>query len=150
VKVTLLLADYAQVAEGKLNIIGGGWSVTGPAPTPSAVAMKVEVPWDQANNRHAIVLELVDEDGHPVTFPDLTGKPQPVRIEAALEVGRPPGVRPGTPIATPFAVNVGPLPLAPDSRFMWRVTIDGESGEDWQVAFSTRPLPPGMTFDTTT
>jgi hypothetical protein len=26
VKVTMLLADYAQVAEGKLNIVGGGWT----------------------------------------------------------------------------------------------------------------------------
>jgi hypothetical protein len=69
VKVTLLLADFAQVSEGKLNIIGGGWSVTGPFPVPSAIAAKIEVPWDQANRRHHIVVELTDEDGHIVSFP---------------------------------------------------------------------------------
>ena len=39
-KVTLMLADAAQVSEGKLHILGGGWSVTGP-PAPSAIALLV-------------------------------------------------------------------------------------------------------------
>ena len=38
----MLLADAAQVSEGKLHILGGGWSVTGP-PAPSAIALLVEV-----------------------------------------------------------------------------------------------------------
>src|SRR3954470_11930638 len=28
-QVTMLLADFAQVSDGKLNVIGGGWSMTG-------------------------------------------------------------------------------------------------------------------------
>jgi hypothetical protein len=36
--VTLVLADYAVVSDGKLTIVGGGWSITGPDPAPSAVA----------------------------------------------------------------------------------------------------------------
>ena len=44
----MMLADSAQVSEGKLFILGGGWSVTGP-PAPSAIALHVEVPWDQTN-----------------------------------------------------------------------------------------------------
>jgi hypothetical protein len=28
---------------------------------------------------------------------------EPVKIESILEVGRPPGVKPGTPLAVPFA-----------------------------------------------
>ena len=40
--VTMLLADSAQVADGKLYVLGGGWSLTGPDPTPSAVAIKLE------------------------------------------------------------------------------------------------------------
>ena len=31
-KVTILLADAAQAVEGKLFVLGGGWSVTGPEP----------------------------------------------------------------------------------------------------------------------
>src|SRR5712692_6126152 len=58
-KVTMLLADAAQAVNGKLYILGGGWSVTGPAPSPSAIALKIEVPWDEANTRHKLTLDLV-------------------------------------------------------------------------------------------
>ena len=65
----MLLADFAQVADGKLIVIGGGWSLTGPEPTPFGIAILVHVPWDQANRRHTLRLELVDADGQPVMFP---------------------------------------------------------------------------------
>jgi hypothetical protein len=29
-KVTMLLADAASVADGNLDILGGGWNITGP------------------------------------------------------------------------------------------------------------------------
>ena len=48
----MLLCDHAQAAEGKLNIIGGGWSVCGPAPTPFGIAILFQIPWDQALDRH--------------------------------------------------------------------------------------------------
>ena len=41
-KVTMLLADHAQAAEGKLNIIGAGWTLVGPAPAPFAIAILFE------------------------------------------------------------------------------------------------------------
>ena len=44
--MTLMLADSAQEVGGKLYILGGGWSVTGPVVPPSAVAIKIDVPWD--------------------------------------------------------------------------------------------------------
>ena len=136
-----MLADYAQVAEGKLNIIGGGWSVTGPVPTPSAVAVWIEIPWDQANATHHVVLELTDEDGHLVMVPTGEGGVSPVQIQADVQVGRPPGLKVGTPLDAPFAVNVGPLPLNPDSRFSWNLYIDGETQSDWRATFTTRPAP---------
>ena len=62
-KATLLLADYAQVADGKLTIVGGGWSVTGPEPAPFGIAILIQVPWDQANTRHSFSVELLDTSG---------------------------------------------------------------------------------------
>ena len=44
----MMLADSAQAVAGKLYILGGGWSMTGPAATPSALAIKFEVPWEAA------------------------------------------------------------------------------------------------------
>jgi hypothetical protein len=35
----MLLADAAQVAEGKLYILGGGRNIIGPEPSSSAVAI---------------------------------------------------------------------------------------------------------------
>jgi hypothetical protein len=108
----MLLADAAHAIGGKLYILGGGWSVTGPNPTPSAIAIKIEVPWDEANTRHELVLELVDEDGKPVMAPTPTGS-KPAHVEADFEVGCPPGIKPGTPLGVAMAINIRPLPLSP-------------------------------------
>lgn len=141
-KVTMLLADAAQVADGKLFILGGGWSVTGPDPIPSAIAIKMDVPWDVANQPHRFTLRLLDQDGNPVTMqPGLDAPVQPVQIEGQFMVDRQ-GVAPGTPLDGLAAINFGPLPLQPASRYVWELAIDGHSDEDWRLAFTTRPRSP--------
>jgi hypothetical protein len=137
-KVTMLLADAVQAVEGKLYILGGGWSIIGPEPNPMAIAIKVEVPWTEANRRHVLQLNLLDEDGRAVMVPTPIGD-RPVELSAEFEVGRPAGLRAGTPLDVPLAINLGPLPLQPDRRYVWRCSIDGESEENWQVSFLTRP-----------
>lgn len=136
----MLLADFAVVAEGKLTIVGGGWSVTGPAPSPFAIALKIEVPWDQANTQHTMKLELLDADGQAVLVPP--GAPtegQPLMVEGQFETGRPAGLKPGTPLDVMLAVNVPPQPIPPGGRYEWRLSIDGRSDDDWRLTFSTRP-----------
>jgi hypothetical protein len=147
-KVTMMLADAAQAVGGKLYILGGGWSITGPAPTPSAIALYIEVPWDQANRRHRIKLELLTADDQPVMVPGSPNTPeQPLQIGGEFEVGRPAGHAPGAPLSAALALNIGPIPLKPNSRYVWRLSINDESKEDWQVSFGTRPVtappPPG-------
>jgi hypothetical protein len=136
-KVTMLLADAAQAVSGKLYILGGGWSITGPEPTASAIALKIEVPWDEANRRHSMTLALVDGDSQPVRLPTPAGQ-EPLVIQGQFETGRPAGLKPGTPLDAVLAISLAPLPLKPDSRFVWRLTIDNETREEWQVAFTTR------------
>ena len=138
-KVTLLLADAAQVADGKLYILGGGWSVMGPQPMPFAIAIKVEVPWDQANRKHNWRLALVDADGHPVLVPaGGGGEKRPLEVGGVFEVGRAPGLPAGTPIDLPLALSFAPVPLAPGRRFVWQFEVDGRVEEDWHLAFITR------------
>ncbi len=137
-RVTMLLADAAQVAEGKLYILGGGWSAIGPIIPPMAIAIKIDVDWDQANRRHILDLALVDEDGHPVKIPTPLGE-QPVTFHTEFEVGRPPGLRPGTSIGAPLAISIGPLPLRPDTGYEWRLTMNVETRGDWCLSFRTRP-----------
>lgn len=136
-KVTMMLADSAQAVGGKLYILGGGWSVIGPDPAPSALAIKIEVPWGEANRKHQLLMSLLDADEQPVRIGD-----QVVELRGEFEVGRPPGVPVGTPLDTTLAVNIGPLPLEPGKRYVWKLSIDEQSQEDWNVGFNTRPRPP--------
>jgi hypothetical protein len=137
-KVTMMLADSAQAVGGKLYILGGGWSITGPLPSPSAIAVLISVPWNETNRKHRVKVELVDEDYRPVLVPTQEGN-APLLISGDFEVGRPPGIMPGSAIDIPFAFNIGPIPLPPGKRFVWKLTIDDKGDDGWQVVFSTRP-----------
>jgi hypothetical protein len=137
VKVTLLLADYAVVSDGKLTIVGGGWSQTGPEPSPFGIGLLIQVPWDQSNTVHTFAVQLLDADGEPVVLETDEDEGQPVAFGGDFEVGRPPGLKPGTPLDFPVAMNSTPLPLEP-GRYEWRLTIDGKSHQDWTLAFTVR------------
>jgi hypothetical protein len=138
----MLLADAAQAVDGKLYILGGGWSVIGPEPSPMAIAIKIEVPWSETNQPHPWHLQLVDGDGQPVMAQTPEGE-RPVVVGGQFEVGRPAGIVPGTPIDVPMAIGLGALPLPAGRRLVWQLFIDGETQLEWQAAFSTRPAPAG-------
>jgi hypothetical protein len=138
VKVTMLLCDAAQVSDGKLFILGGGWSMTGPDPVPSAVALKIDVDWHEAGRSHHWELFLEDADGQPVLMETTEGS-QPVEVRGEFSVSQPAGIPEGSPIDVALAVNLGPIPLAPGTRFAWRLTIDGESLPGASLGFTTRP-----------
>ena len=134
-KTTLLLCDHAQEVAGKLYVLGGGWSIYRGTPVTMALAVKIAVPWDEANTPHALSARLVTEDGLDPTLVGSDGQraPAPIQFEGSFEAGRPPGLPPGSDLDAPFAVNIAGLPLPP-GRYEWRVAIDGEL-ED-RVAFT--------------
>ncbi len=136
-RATMLLADYAVVSDGKLTIVGGGWSQTGPEPASFGIALLILVPWDQANTLHTFRVELLDADGEPVVLDSPDEGEQEVAFGGEFEVGRPPGLKPGTPLDFPLAMNSTPLPLE-QGRYEWRLTIDGEARQDWSLAFTVR------------
>ena len=134
VKVTLMIADFARVANGKLDVIGGGWSMmNAQGPFGFFVAALFQIPWDQTNAKHRFRLELLDADGQGVPIPS----GETVRAEGEFEVGRPAGLRPGTPVDAPLVVPFGPLELE-EGRYELRLTIDDETKEDWFLAFTVR------------
>jgi hypothetical protein len=136
VKATLLLCDYAQVANGKLTAVGAGWSVTTPL-TTHAVGILLEVPWDLANVRLPWRLELKDADGGPVLQSTPAGE-VPLQAAGEVEVGRPAGTPPGTPIPVCMALPVHGVALRPSSRYAWEFTLNGETRDDWVLRFGTR------------
>lgn len=136
-KTTILLADFAQVIGGKFYIMGGGWSIRSPQPIPTAIAIKIEVPWNEANKKHNMKLELVDEDYRPVTISTTDGD-KPIALISEFEVGRPPGLLQGVSIDFAVAFNIPPITLPPGKRFIWKLKIDDDPNDDHQVAFSTK------------
>lgn len=107
-KATMLLCDSAQSIGGKLFILGGGWSLlrkTGNLMT-MALAVKLSIPWSRANVLHDLEARLVTDAGD-----DVLQDGQPVRAEGAIEVGRPPGLREGTPLDAAFVLTFQNLSL---------------------------------------
>lgn len=137
VRVTMLLADSAQVADGKLYILGGGITAIGPRPQPLGVAIRIEVPWDRANVPHRWRLDLLDEDGHPFTV-----REKPLVVHGRFEAGRPAGLKPGTPLAVPLAINFPAIPVQPGKSYTWQLSIDESTQVDWRQSFHVRAGKP--------
>lgn len=140
-KVTMMLCDSAQVADGKLYVLGGGWSVVGPDPTPCALAVKLELPGSSSARSYSWALDLLDADGRPVALPTPDG-PQPVGVSGGLDLNPQSPPPAGVSLDVPLAVNFGPLPLSP-GRYGWRFSLDGSSEEGWTTEFTVlAPTPP--------
>ena len=85
--VQLILCDAAQAdaGSGKVHMLGAGWSITS-SPTSHAVALLIKVPWDRANERLNLTLELRDADGGAVLLPTANGNAA-VRAQGELRDG---------------------------------------------------------------
>lgn len=121
--VDLIICDAVSQAEGKLYMLGAGWTHARPplgVPIPLALAIIVEIAWTEANKPFAITVELQDQDGKPVK-PD--GE-NPVRMEGRGEAGRPPGIAVGSALNTTMALPFGLVPLEPNG-YVWVVEING-------------------------
>ena len=140
VEAQVILCD-AAVADpgGKVHMLGAGWSVAGTPTAPQAVAVLMKIPWDRANHRIPMALRLLDADGRPVALPGPTG-PQVVESRGEIEVGRPAGMEPGSPIDASFALNVQAMPLVP-GRYEWRLEL---AESTFSAAFQVRPASPPL------
>jgi len=136
----MLLCDAAQVADGKLYILGGGWSMTGPDPVPSAVALKIDVDWHEAEIPHHWELFLEDADGSRSWSRRPTG-----RSRSRCEGISPSPTRPGFRRArrsTWRSPSTGPHPARRGDTLRLALTIDGESLANASLGFTTRPRRP--------
>jgi hypothetical protein len=90
----LILADAAQVVGNKLYLLGGGWdrlTVNKPFPVSQrcALAMSINVDWNETNQKHTFELEILAED-------QTTEQPKSImKAGGQFELGRPPGISPG-------------------------------------------------------
>ena len=110
----------------------------GARPVPSAVALKIDVDWHEAESSHHWELFLEDADGRPVLMETAEGTSRSRCAASSREPAQ--GIPEGSPIDVALAVNLGPSPCA-RHPFAWRLTIDGESLPGASLGFTTRPRP---------
>jgi hypothetical protein len=119
----LLLCDHAEAINGKLYIMGAAWNLLqapGQAITV-ALAIVVKVAWDEADQPHELIAQLLDGDGNPIVI-----NGEPVAPSGQFELGRPAGLKPGSTLNMPLAFNLTGLVLGV-GQYEWRLTIDGET-----------------------
>ena len=126
----LILADAVQAVNGKLYMLGGGWTTLHapeiPTMHPLGIALGFRVPWQETNQVHRLEISMVDADGAPVIPP----------IQAQLEMGRPPGLRPGTDQTAVIAVNAA-VQFTKPGRYEVEVAVEGQMAK--AVAFDVVP-----------
>jgi uncharacterized protein DUF6941 len=118
----ILLCDFAEVLDGKLYVMGGGWTrIQRAQPTFSvSIAGKVLIPWAEVGHSHAFAVTLMDSDRKPVLHDDK-------RVGAFGEIGQdpPPGLDEGQPLDLPIAFRFDGLNLDAGS-YSWVCTVDDE------------------------
>jgi hypothetical protein len=138
-KTTLLLGDYARVSDGKLDVLGAGWSMTGPGPSSIGLAVLFSVEWHETNRNHPFVIDLLDADGNTVA--NEAGQAL-FHFEAGFEAGRPAGIKAGTLQMGSVAVNLAQIPIPPGGRYEFRLVVDGDEETAVSAPFSTRRAGP--------
>lgn len=127
----VILADYAQAAQGKLNLIGGGWNVHNasqyPSTLPFGLGIGVLVPWSQANMRHDLTFVIKSSEG-----------PELLRGGGQFEMGREAGLPAGMTQRAIVAL-IGQLQILQPGAYEIIVTA-GPSEK--RVVFEAMPVPP--------
>lgn len=117
-----LLADAAQVANGKLFVLGGGWSrLTVPAVPHTRsfeMAVRVVIPWTETNQKHSFEVVLRNEDGW-----SLFEKP----VKADVSVGRPVSLKEGSDQSVPFVIRLPSVTLEQFGRYVFEIQHKGEA-----------------------
>lgn len=116
----LILADWAEVINGKIYVQGGGWTtITAreslPVSRTIAIAVSPRVEWHETNTPHDLVIRILREEGQA----------ELARIDARFEVGRSAGLPQGSSQPHPMAVNL-PLTFERAGEYEVRASIDGE------------------------
>lgn len=130
----LLVADAADSVNGKLYLLGGGWDrlkvpqLPGTPAVPFAVALGINVPWSLTNRKISFSVDVLDADGGEVG--QLAG--------GEFEVGRPPGLRAGTPQR--FQVTMPAQPqFGAEGRYVIRCSVDGAELGHTAIEVSAAP-----------
>ena len=123
-------------------LVGIGWTVREPTPEPMAVSAIIYVPRNEAGP-HNWRLELTYVGGEPVTLDAaVPGVPENFVYESTEDMVGLDDPALTTPLTMGFAVGLPPFPLPEGREYLWRLTVDGETRDEWVLPFRTTPPAP--------
>ena len=125
----LLVADRAEVVNGKLYLMGGSWDRIQPQQFPHrmmlGIALGVRIPFAYTDDQHTVAIELLHGDTRMIGF------------EAKLATGRPPGMA-GMDMLVPMAFNI-PIAIPGEGQVALKAVIDGQHGRRHDIKVIKRP-----------
>jgi len=138
---SIVLADFAETdtGSGKVHILGAGWSVINPSPSPQAVVAFIQVPPDRVGEPIPVTLRLADLAGQMAEVPGPAGM-QRMEFQGQIEIGTPDEWDGQTDLQATFVVNLM-VPLQPGQSYAWLLEADGKelASTRFRVRSSTEP-----------
>jgi uncharacterized protein DUF6941 len=121
----VIVADRAEVVNGKLYLMGGGWDVIHAAditkPIGISFAVGVVVPWNATNQEHAVAISLVDDNGNAIDSGERVAK---------FNMGRPPFLGVGDSQRVIIAVPGEAIIFPGAGTYTIGATVDGANGRE--------------------
>lgn len=118
-RILIITADAATVSEGKINILGGGWTRITAGAANFTLVVRIDIPWTMTNQQLPWSLALVDQDGRPYV-PD--GGESPVELAGEMHMERPQQGDYGSSFDAPMLFPFVGLPLRPGT-YEWVFTV---------------------------
>ncbi|WP_156056495.1 DUF6941 family protein [Streptosporangium roseum] len=118
----LLLADAASADSGsnKVNLLGAGWSITGPIVPSAAISVFLRAPWDEVGKEIKFGLHLIDSSDHEVR--PFVVNDRPLGFEGAFalpDAAELDDMGKRVPLNIAFCIPLPPLPLQPGHTYRW-------------------------------
>lgn len=115
----IIIADSAEVVNGKLYLLGGGWdrlvvNQAFPFQQVISIAVSFTVGWDETNISQPMEIRIEDMEGK-----------QLARVNGNIEAGRPRGITPGQSQRVQFAFRL-PLRFEKPDTFSVTAYINDE------------------------
>lgn len=147
IRLEAFLADSAEAVNGKIYALGIGFSMiqTRQATFPLshgglAVAVVVHVPYRMTNEKHAVTVRLVDQDGQSVPLNPggrvAEGATPMTQMNGEFSVGRPASIEPGDEQVVPMVFSLRGITFpAPD---LYSVVISVKDDEKCRLPLRVR------------
>lgn len=115
-----MLADGAQLAQGKLYILGGQWDrimvSQFPAQHPSmAVVLVIRIDYSEAPKTCLLTTELM-----------LDGQAMGIKTLGQMSIGHAAGLKHGAPQFAPIAITFNNVQFEKPGRYEWVISADSE------------------------